>query len=111
MDMYKTTIKSGSGSYNSLDKKYKNLINNSLLDSDEETYERWLTYDSIINELIRIEKINYFEEFKYRFTGGENPNKILSEIINKDSEIKAYMWSYLRQLKIYYNEDIVNRFC
>jgi hypothetical protein len=111
MDTSRTTIKARSGSYNFLDKKYNNFINQSLVNSDEETYERWLTYDTIIKELILMDKINYFEEVKYRLTGGEDPNEVLTDIINKDSETRAYMWPHIRTLKNYHNEDIVNRFC
>lgn len=110
MDTSKITIKARSGSYNFLDKKYNNSVKNYLASIDEDTYERWLTYDTILNEFIWLDKINYFEEFKYRFTGGEDPNDILIDIIEREPDIKTHMWPQSRTLKDYKNEDNLKRF-
>jgi len=104
------TIKVGSGTYNLLDKKYNNFIQNSLSNTDEETIERWFTYEAIMSDLIGLNKIHYFEEIKYRLTGGEDPNELILEIINRDNELKTHLWAHLRRLNDYKNEDLIKRF-
>lgn len=106
----KITIKSGSGRYNLLDKLYNTLIKDSLAGTDEETIERWYTYETIMSELISLNKINLFEEIKYKLTGGEDPNEIILDIISKDKDIKTTLWVYIRKLKAYKNEDLLKRF-
>lgn len=110
MDNSKITIKVGSGTYNSLDKMYNKFINTSLSDTDDETLERWYTYETIMKELISLGKINLFEETKYRLTGGEDPNDIILDIINSNNEIKTTLWSYSRKLNEYKNDDLLKRF-
>lgn len=110
MEDSKITIKAGSGTYSLLDKLYNKFIKNSLTDTDEETIERWYTYEAIMTELIGIGRINYFEEVKYRLTGGEDPNDIIIDIITRDNEVKTYLWAHLRRLKDYKNEDLMKRF-
>ena len=109
MDNSRITIKVGSGSHNFLDKKYNNYLKQSV-NLNEKTVERWITYDVIINEIIQLGKINYFDEFKYRLTGGEDPNQILIEIINKDNETRTYLWHHLKRLKFFINDDLMRRF-
>ena len=110
MNTSKLTIKAGSGSYSFLDKTYEIFIRNLFSNSDEDTYERWLTYDTIIKELILLDKLNYFDELKYRVTGGDNPIDVLMDIINKDNETRTYLWTHLQKLKEYKNEDLTKRF-
>lgn len=110
MNTSKITIKAGSGSYTILDKKYSDSIKTYLAKINDDTYERWLTYDTILNELIWLDKTNYFEEFKYRFTGGEDPNDVLVDIINREPDIKTYLWSHLKRINDYINEDLIKRF-
>lgn len=104
------TIKVGFGRYNLLDKLYNRFINLSLKNTNEETIERWSTYEIIIAELIDLNKINYFEEIKYRLTDGETPNDIFIDIMERDSEIRTYLWPYLIRIKEYKNEDLLKRF-
>jgi len=104
------TIKVGSGTYSFLDKIYNKFITKSLKNTDEETQERWFTYESIMTELISMGKINYFEEIKYRLTGGEDPNNVILDILNKDNEIKKYLLTHIRRIKDYKNEDLLKRF-
>jgi len=110
MEHSNITIKAGSGTYNLLDKKYNRFIKNSLTDTDEETIERWFTYETIMTELIGLNRINLFEEVKYRLTGGEDPNDIILEIISRDNELKTVLWSYSRRLNAYKNDDLLKRF-
>lgn len=104
------TIKGGSGTYNFLDKIYNNFIITSLKNIDEETEERWVTYETVIRELVALGKANYFEEIKYRLTGGEDPNDVILDILNKDAEVKTYLWPHVRRIQEYKGIDLLNRF-
>lgn len=110
MENSRITIKAGSGTYNMLDKMYNRFIKNSLTDTDEETIERWCTYEAIMTELIGLNKINLFEEVKYRLTGGEDPNDIILDIINRDNDVKTILWAHSRKLMEYKNDDLLKRF-
>lgn len=110
METSKITIKAGSGTYNTLDKMYNRFIKNYLTNTNEETKERWQTYESIIAELVRLDRADYFDEIKYRLTGGENPNDIISDIIDRDNEIKKYLWSHILKIRDYENLDLLRRF-
>ena len=110
MENSNITIKAGSGTYNLLDKMYNRFITNSLSNMDDETMERWYTYEAIMTELIGLNKINCFEEIKYRLTGGEDPNDIILDIINRDGDIKTALWVHLRRVQDYKNEDTLRRF-
>ena len=104
------TIKVGSGTYNFLDRIYNRFIINSLTKHNEDIIERFITYDVIMNELIALGKIHYFEEVKYRLTGGEEPNEVMLSIMNKDNEIKTALWGLRRKVEEYVEEDMINRY-
>jgi hypothetical protein len=89
---------------------YNKFITNSLTNTDEETIERWYTYEAIMTELIGLNKINLFEEVKYRLTGGEDPNDIILDIINRDNVVKTALWAHSCRLRDYKNEDLLKRF-
>jgi hypothetical protein len=104
------TIKVGSGTYNFLDKIYKRFIIDSLTEHDEDTKERFYTYDSIMSELILLGEISSFEEIKYRLTGGEEPNQVMVEVLNRDKYVRDYLWTYLSRIDGYIEDDIRDRF-
>ena len=86
MDELNFDIKRGFGKHNSLDKAYRRFINNSINNCDDNEMERWETYSNIIDDIISMDMLDYFEEIKYRTTGGENINQIMLDVINKDNE-------------------------
>ena len=50
-------------------------------------------------------------EIKYRITDGEDPNIILLEIINRESETEdGLIWFLKRRVEEYIDEDFFNRF-
>jgi len=110
MDNSNITIKAGSGTYNVLDKMYNRFIKNSLANTDEETIERWHTYETIMSELITLNRVNLFEEVKYRLTGGGDPNDIILDIINRNNDVKTTLCVYSRKLMEYKNDDLFKRF-
>ena len=77
-------LKTNQGKSTTLDKAYSKHIIGILGRLDEETEERWETYNIIIEELLKQGKGKYFQEIKYRLTDGENPNDVIIEIIDRD---------------------------
>ena len=94
-----------------LDKEYNNLITNVLKSADEEKKNRWEIYDLIISELMKQGNIDYFKELKYRLTDGENPNEIILDFINRDTDdMTSLVWSLKDRLEQFLDEDIYERF-
>jgi len=95
-----------------LDKEYKRLLNNVIQTSDEELETRWATYNLIIKELIRLHDCEYFEEIKYRFTDGENPNQVLIDIISRYNQDElSYLITFLmKRVEEYLESDFFRRF-
>lgn len=94
-----------------LDKEYNNLITNVLNSADEEKKNRWEIYDLIISELMKQGNTDYFKELKYRLTDGENPNEILLDFINRDTDdMTSLVWSLKDRLEQFLDEDIYDRF-
>lgn len=105
-------VKSGSGKNSNLDKAYNKLINSLLVEMDEETEERWETYNLIIKELFQIDNGRYFEEIKYRLTDGEDPNHVLLEIASRyhQDELSFLVTFLLKRVEEYSDEDFFKRF-
>lgn len=110
MNTSRVTIKAGSGSHNLLDRAYNKFIKQSFLNGDDNTYERWVTYNFIIKELIQLNRLKCFEEMKYRLTGGEDMNNILIDIISRDEELSDYLPASLNKLNQYKIDDLLIRF-
>jgi hypothetical protein len=62
-------------------------------------------------ELITLNKLDYFEEAKYRITNNENINDIMFEMINKDFETKATLSIYEERIRFFQNWELMLRFC
>ena len=105
-------IKTRNGKNTSLDKAYSKLINEVLICSDEETEGRWETYNLIIKELFTLDNGKYFEEIKYRFTDGENPNEVILDIISRyNHEELNFLLSFLiKRVEEFLDEDYYKRF-
>lgn len=110
MDGLNYCVKHGQGKFNFLDKAYGKFIKESLSKGDDNNIERWELYNSIMVELLNLEKMNYFEEVKYRFTGGENPNNVMLDIIEKDYDTIVNLSSFKNKLNHFIDLDIINRF-
>jgi hypothetical protein len=104
------TIRVGSGTYNFLDKQYNIFIKNSLENVDDDTHERWVTYETIMRELVNLGRIKLFEEIKYRLTGGGDPNDIMLDIINRDNEVRTHLWFHISHIKGFKNDELIQRF-
>lgn len=104
-------ITASKGKRTTLDKAYCKHITNVLETLDKEKEERWETYNIIIQELINEGKIDYFKEIKYRLTDGEDPNKVMLEIIERDGdEASGLIWILKRRLEEYFEDDYLKGF-
>jgi len=104
-------IKSGTGSHSTLDKAYNKLIIDALINGDKDRLERWEVYNYITSEFIKIGKINYFNEFKYRVTDGEDPNIVALDIISSSEQAKSSLWFMVRKIEEWIDDDLISRFC
>lgn len=103
-------IKAGSGKFNNLDKQYNQFIKRTMLNIDEETKQRWETYSVIMDELININRFDYFEEAKYRLTDGEDPNSVMMDMIDRNKNTSGLLWLMRKRIQEYMDEDFYNRF-
>jgi len=110
MKNFDFTIKGGSGYYSKLDKEYNNFLTNTLRTIEEESIHRWEIYNLIMEELLKLDKRNTFEEIKYRLTDGENPNKVMLDIIKRESNSSGLLWFMKKRIEEYIDEDFYNRF-
>lgn len=101
-------IKAGQGKKTTLDKAYCKHINSIIETLDEEKESRWETYNIIIQELINEGKLTYFEEIKYRLTDGEDPNKVMLDIIERDIDgVNTIIWFLKRRIEEYLEDDYI----
>ena len=105
-------VKNSYGKNTMLDKEYKKLINSLIGNSTEDEEMRWETYNLIIKEMIKINDCEYFEEIKYRFTDGENPNQVLMDIISryKPENLNHLILFLMNRVEEYAEEDFLKRF-
>ena len=94
-----------------LDKAYNTHINNILDNIDEEKASRWEVYELIIDEIKKDTKRDYIKEVKYRFSDGEDHNKVILEIIDRESEnINDLVWYLRKRIEEFIDEDYFNEF-
>ena len=110
MKNFNIKIKADNSKFNSLDKEFNQLINQSLSDDDNDKKARWETYSVIMDELININEIASFEELKYRLTDGEDINKVMLYVINKHKNSSTLLWFIEKRIMEYIDEDFYNRF-
>jgi len=104
------TIKCGSGTYTKLDKEYNSYINNVVKLLDEDKIARWDFYNLFMNELINLGLKTIFEEVKYRLTDGEDANKLILEIINREDQLSEISWFLKAKIELFIDEDFYNKF-
>ena len=106
------SLTANQGTKTTLDKAYNNHMSLIFKSFDEEQENRWETYNLILNELMSQGNKNYLKEVKYRLTDGENPNKIILDIINRvnDDDVSGLVWFLKRRLEEYLEEDYFNKF-
>jgi hypothetical protein len=112
MELLDFILKNGSGKNTLLDRAYAKLINQVIVKMDDEAEERWETYNLIIKELFAIDNGEYFQEIKYRFTDGENPNKVILDIVSRyaSDELTYLIYHLSKRVEEYADEDFCKRF-
>lgn len=108
MKEFNLIIKPDNGKFSILDKLYRGLVVNYLVNFDDETITRWEIYNSIMSELINIGKYDSFQEIKYRLTDGENPNLVMLDIVNNFCEENHLIWILKPQIESFIIEDFKN---
>lgn len=93
-------------STNTLDREFKKFIHTDL------SYDkgRLEIYNYVMNQLINNDMIDYLNEMKYKITDGENPNKVILDIINKNKTTKAIFWNVKKKIEEYLDEDLYDKF-
>lgn len=104
-------FKSSSNRRTNLDKAYNSHIINLFEELDEDKKARWETYNLIVEVLTESTKKDYMKEIKYRITDGEDPNIILTDIINREGDTAdGLIWFLKKRIEEYMDEDFFNRF-
>lgn len=94
-----------------LDKIYYKHITYILDTLDEDSEIRWETYNLIIDQIMKATNKDYLGELKYRLTDGEDPNKVILDIIERENEsIDSLVWFLKRRVEEFIDEDILKRF-
>ena len=111
MDVKKFFLNDNKTSRTTLEKAYCKHINCVLDTLSEDEEMRWDTYILIIENFIKQGNKNISQEIKYRITDGENINKIILDIINRDSDnLDGMVWFLKRRVEDYLEEDYFNRY-
>jgi hypothetical protein len=101
----------GHGKKSTLDKAYNQHLRNVLHTLDEDLEARWETYSFVIELLIEEGKQHYLNEIKYRFSDGENPNEVILDILERESEhMDGMTWMLKRRVEEFLEEDFFKRF-
>lgn len=104
-------FKSGSNRRTNLDKAYNKHIINLFEELDDDKKARWETYNLIVEVLIESTKNDYITEIKYRITDGEDPNYVILDIINRESDVvDGLVWFLKKRIEEYIDEDYFNKF-
>lgn len=99
------------GRKTNLDKAYRKHVTSISTSFDEETENRWETYNLIIQSLIKENKYDFISEIKYRLTDGENTNEVILDIINREGLVAdGLVWLLKRRVEEYLEEDFFKRF-
>jgi hypothetical protein len=99
------------GKKTTLDKAYQKHVNNIVKTLNEDEEARWETYGVILQQLMSYNRTDVIDEIKYRLTDGENPNIVLLDVINRDSDsFDNLTWFLKRRVEEYLDDDLMKRF-
>ena len=71
---------------------------------------RWDIYNLIMEELIELNKLDLFDEVRYRITDNEDPNYVMIDVLNKAEVLSGLLWLIKKRIKFFIDEDFENRF-
>ena len=66
-----------------LDYNYKIFVFEKMNGAGSDTKRKWLTYDSILEELDKMGEFKLGDEIKYRITDKENDRKVFLSVLEK----------------------------
>jgi hypothetical protein len=99
------------GKESTLDKAYHKYIEKLRLTLSEDDENRWEIYSIIMEQLISQGKYEYLTEIKYRITDGENPNQVILDIIERESDnVDNVTWFFKRRIEEFLDDDFFKRF-
>lgn len=94
-----------------LDKAYNKHIVSIIETLDDEKQARWETYNLVVEVLTESTQNDYMKEIKYRLTDGEDPNKVMLDIIDREIDnVDGLVWFLKKRIEEYIDEDFFNRF-
>jgi hypothetical protein len=111
MEAKNILFKSTNSNRTNLDKAYNKHIINVIESLDEEKKARWETYNLVVEVLTESTNKDYMNEIKYRLTDGEDPNRVMLDIIDREIDnVDGLVWFLKRRIEEYIDEDFFNRF-
>ena len=87
-----------------------NYKNNSINLEAEITFERLLSYNTIIDELLELNYNNLVSEITYRISDNENPNEVFKSVITRSNDTKSYIGYHLNAIQHYIDMDFMKIF-
>tara|TARA_Y100000389_G_scaffold192433_1_gene219872 strand:- start:123 stop:461 length:339 start_codon:yes stop_codon:yes gene_type:complete len=111
MKSFNHQIKGGFGRCLNLDKEYNRYLEKTLkkIQNDDMLY-RWDIYNLIMEELIKLNKLDLFDEVRYRITDDEDPNKVMIDILNRTEVLSGFLWLVKKRINFFIDEDFENLF-
>ena len=111
MKSFNHPIKGGFGRCLNLDKEYNRYLEKTLKKiQDDDMLHRWDIYNLIMEELIELNKLDLFDEVRYRITDDEDPNEVMMDVLNKAEVLSGLLWLIKKRIKFFIDEDFENRF-
>ena len=102
MEAKNILFKSTNSNRTSLDKAYNKHMISVMESLDEDKQARWETYNLVVEVLTESTKMDYMKEIKYRLTDGEDPNKVMLDIIDRESDnIDGLVWFLKKRIEEY----------
>jgi len=93
-----------------LTKAARNFNKSSLTFWDDTEIERIITYNAIIEDLIDLEYLDYYQEVQDSFNSDGMVNEILMDIITRNSETLSTLGYHKSTIQHYLDQDIMNLF-
>ena len=94
-----------------LDHDYRNHVISVTANIDQDDEARWEIYNIIISRLLEDKKTNAITEIKYRITDGENPNKVILDILERENDdIDNMVWGLKKKISEFLEEDFMKQF-
>ena len=111
MKSFNHPIKGGFGRCSNLDKEYNRYLEKTINKiEDDDMLHRWDIYNLIMEELIELNKLDLFDEVRYRITDDEDPNKVMIDILNRTEVLSGFLWLVKKRIKFFIDEDFENLF-